>query len=54
VDQKLAAGWQAFLARAHDWFEIRTAHGGDAIAAAWRDMLAGRADARVGQMLSWT
>lgn len=54
VDQKLAAGWQAFLARAHDWFEIRTAHGGDAIAAAWRDMLAGRTDARVGQMLSWT
>lgn len=54
VDRKLAAGWQAFLSRAHDWFEIRTAAGGEAIAAAWTEMLAGRTDARTGQMLAWS
>lgn len=54
VDRKLAEGWQSFAARASDWFEIRTATGGEAIAAAWGEMLAGRTDARVGQMLAWS
>jgi hypothetical protein len=54
IDRKLGEGWQAFATRAGDWFEIRTAVGGEAIAAAWSEMLAGRTDARTGQMLAWS
>ena len=55
-EQRLADAWQAFLAAVnhteHPWLTLQTAQGAPAMQAAYQQLLCGRADARVGLMLT--
>ncbi len=56
LNRRLALAWRGFVQRVDDpatpWLRVNHAHGAEAVRAAIREQLDGRADARVGQMLS--
>jgi hypothetical protein len=54
VDARLAAAWDAYAGPAGARLTIRTAHGADAIMAAWQAAVDGSLDPGIGQMLTWS
>jgi hypothetical protein len=52
LDRRFAEAWRAFAPKAEQWVDVVVGHGPEDLEQVWLEVLAGRADARTGHVLS--